>query len=384
MTRPMALPLPMTDLDSLRRRVRALGEDRPAVYRMLDPAGRVLYVGKAKRLKTRLLSYFRAHFPEDKAARILYAAHDINWDYVPSDFAAHVTELRQIQKYRPAYNVQLNRRRRVAFVGLTAGPAPKLTVTGDTSRGDLRRYGPIPSPSRAREAIRELNDLLGLRDCRDRMPIVYAGQGDLFSPERQAACHRYEFGTCLGPCAGLVEEFAYRQRAATAAAFLEGRTIQPLDRVVEEMTACSDRGDFQAAVRWRERFEHLEWFMGAMARARSAIDLLSFVYRDPGTFGDDRAYLIRRGVIRATFPWPETPIEQEAFRAVVAEELTGPEPGPGPIPSATLDETILLLSWFRKHPEHLRKTEPIDSWADGASGGATGRPAPESGGVAPG
>jgi excinuclease ABC subunit C len=87
------------------------------------------------------------------------------------------------------------------------------------------------------------------------------------------------------------------------------------------------------------------------------------VYRDPGTFGDDRAYLIRRGVIRATFPWPETPIEQEAFRGVVAEELAGPAPGPGPIPSATLDETILLLTWFRRHPEHLRRTESVESWA---------------------
>lgn len=368
MTATMALALPMTDLESLRRRVKALAEDRPGVYRMVDPAGRVLYVGKAKRLKTRVLSYFRAHYPEDKAARILYAASDITWEYVPSEFAAHVTELRQIQKYRPAYNVQMNRRRRVAFVGLTAGPAPKLTLTADTVRDDLRRYGPIPSPSRAREAIRTLNDLLGLRDCRDRMPIVYAGQGDLFSKEQQAACHRFEFGTCLGPCAGLVEEFAYRQRAATAAAFLEGRTIQPLDRVVAEMTACAENGEYEAAVRWRERFEHLEWFMGTMARARSAIELLSFVYRDPGTFGDDRAYLIRRGVIRATFPWPETPIEEEAFRAVVTEEVAGPEPGPGPIPSATLDETILLLSWFRKHPEHLRRTEPIEDWLQTCSG----------------
>lgn len=362
MTRTMALPLPMADLDSLRKRVRALAEDRPGVYQMVDPAGRVLYVGKAKRLRPRLMSYFRARYPDDKAARILYAARDITWEYVPSDFAAHVTELRQIHRLRPAWNVQMNRRRRVAFVGLTSGPAPKLAITGDTSRDDLRRYGPIPSPTRAREAIRVLNDLLGLRDCRDRMPIVYAGQGDLFAAPRQAACHRYDLRTCLGPCAGFVEELAYRQRAATAAAFLEGRTIQPLDRVIAEMTRCSEAGEYEQAVRWRERFEHLEWFMAIMARARAAIDLLTFVYRDPGTFGDDRAYLIRRGTIRATFPWPETPIEIEAFRAVVRDELERPDPAPGPIPSATLDETLLLLSWFRRHPDRLRRTEPLETW----------------------
>ena len=92
-----AVPLPSTDLSQLLRRVRALTENRPAVYQMFDATGRVLYVGKAKRLRTRLLTYFRARYPDDKAARILYAAHEIRWDYVPSEFAAFLGELRQIR-----------------------------------------------------------------------------------------------------------------------------------------------------------------------------------------------------------------------------------------------------------------------------------------------
>src|SRR6186997_1240462 len=91
------LPLPATDLAALKNRVSRLAENRPAVYRMLDPTGRVLYVGKAKNLRTRVLSYFRAAYPEDKAARILHAARTIEWDYVPSEFAAYLTELRQIR-----------------------------------------------------------------------------------------------------------------------------------------------------------------------------------------------------------------------------------------------------------------------------------------------
>ncbi|HEX6643525.1 MAG TPA: hypothetical protein VF037_02550, partial [Gemmatimonadales bacterium] len=75
--RARMLALPATDLGQLRTRVRALAENRPAVYQMLDGTGRILYVGKAKRLRTRLLCYFRAEYPADKAARILYAAHDI-------------------------------------------------------------------------------------------------------------------------------------------------------------------------------------------------------------------------------------------------------------------------------------------------------------------
>ncbi len=357
----MSLLLPITDLSALRRRVKLLSENRPAVYRMVDPAGRVLYVGKARRLRARLLTYFRASYPEDKAARILHASHDIEWDYQPSEFSALLGELRQIRKHRPAYNVSMNRTRRVGFVTVSGGPAPRLGVSQRTDQ-EVRCYGPIVSPGRAREALRVINDLLGLRDCAEKMPIVFADQGDLFAEPRRAGCMRHDFRLCTGPCAGFVAEWAYVNQVAAAVAFLEGRTIQPIDRVVSEMMACSDRSDFAGAVKWRERFEHLEWLFAALNRARAAIALLTFVYRDPGEYGDERAYLVRQGVVRAAFPWPATPIEREAFRAVVAEEMTRPEPNAGPLPSATVDETLLLLAWFRRHPDALRRTEPLEAW----------------------
>lgn len=357
-----ALPLPTTDLDALRARVRALAEDRPGVYRMTDPAGRVLYVGKARRLRTRLLSYFRASYPDDKAARILYATHDIAWDAAPSEFAACLGELRAIRKHRPPFNWHMNRARKEAFVAVSAGPAPRLTLTAKTGGDDHRRYGPLPSPGTAREALRVLNDLLGLRDCAEKMPIVFADQGDLFAEPQRAACMRHDFGTCAGPCAALVSQEDYLRRVEVAVAFLEGRTIQPVDRVVAAMMAASDQDDFDGAVRWREKFEALEWLFASLQRARGAIDLLSFVYRDPGEFGDDRAYLVRRGTVRAVFPWPDSPIEREAFKAVVRQEVANEEPAAGPLPSATLDEMLLLLRWFRQNPEALRRTEPLERW----------------------
>jgi hypothetical protein len=90
--------------------------------------------------------------------------------------------------------------------------------------------------------------------------------------------------------------------------------------------------------------------------------MLTFVYRDPGTFGDDRIYLIRQGVVRASFPDPTTPIEREAFRAVVASETVRPDPPPGPLPLESVDEILLLMSWFRAHPDALRRTAPLSDW----------------------
>ncbi|HLB55217.1 MAG TPA: hypothetical protein VJK71_08920 [Gemmatimonadales bacterium] len=349
------------DLDGLRRRVKALAEPRPGIYRMLDPSGRVLYVGKAKRVRGRLLSYFHARYPEAKAARILHAASDIAWEYVPSEFAAHLAELREIRKWRPPYNVQMNRRRRAVFLRVSLESAPRITRTSHPSNDAARYYGPLSSPARTLEAIRVLNDLLELRDCAERMPMVFAEQGDLFGMPRQAGCARHELGLCSGPCAGLVTALGYLERVEQAVGFLEGRSIAPVDRVVAEMTAAAGRAEFELAARWRERFEALEWLLAATTRARAAVELLTFVYRQPGSHGDDRAYLIRRGVVRAGYPWPATPIEQEAFRSVVAEATATPEP-PGPLPAENIDEMLLVMSWFRRHPEALRRTTRIEEW----------------------
>lgn len=360
------LPLPATDLEQLRTRVRALAENRPAVYQMVDATGTILYVGKAKRLRNRLLSYFRASYPDDKAGRILYAAYDIRWSYVPSDFAAYLTELRQIRQYRPHFNYRGNLTRRAVFIKISGGAAPRVYCGGSVAADDAQCYGPFRSMPRALEAVRTLNDLLGIRDCAAAMPMRFAGQADLFDHPKAAACMRHELGWCSGPCAGFVSEWDYRRRVETASAFLEGRTIQPIDRVVQTMQDAAAEARFEVATRWREKFEQLEWLLAATSRARTAIDLLSFVYRDPGEFGDDRVYLLRRGVVRASFPYPSTPIEHEAFCAVVADELARADAespaNPGSLPPEAIDEILLMMAWFRAHPDALRRTTPYSHW----------------------
>ena len=74
-------------------------------------------------------------------------------------------------------------------------------------------------------------------------------------------------------------------------------------------------------------------------------------------------YLVRQGVVRAVFPYPSTPIEHEAFRAVVADEAARELPPAGPLPLESLDEILLLMSWFRAHPEALRRTTPYAQWS---------------------
>ena len=176
---------------------------------------------------------------------------------------------------------------------------------------------------------------------------------------------RHEFGFCAGPCAGFVT------RAGVPAAGGDGDGVprgadDPADRSCGRGNAGGGgQARFEVAARWRERFEQLEWLLAATSRARCARDLLTFVYRDPGDFGDDRVYLVRQGVVRASFPYPATPIEREAFRAVVADGGGQPAPPSGPLPLESIDEILLLMSWFRAHPEALRRTTPCERLGDG-------------------
>jgi excinuclease ABC subunit C len=362
------LTLPFVDTEQLKRRVGAFSEDRPGVYRMLDETGRVIYVGKAKRVRTRLMSYFRANSLENKQARILNATQDIAWDYAPSEFAAYVRELREIKRHKPPFNVRMNRSRNVGFIKVSSGAAPKIYVGTASGAGDEQVYGPFRSVGKLKEAVRVLNLQLGLRDCAMNMPITYSEQADLFDSGRRAACLRHPLGTCTGPCGGFVSEADYRSRVDTAVAFLEGRAIDPLDRVVAAMSGASNASKYEDATRWRDRFDALEWLFAAGNRVRGAIEGLSFIYTDPGTYGDDRAYLIKRATIRATAPAPRTPIEISAFRSLVSEHV-GQEGSAGPLPATAIDEMVLLLGWFRKHPAALGRTVALEEWLEMNGGG---------------
>jgi len=361
---------PATALEALRERVRATAQRRPGVYQFLDAGGGVFYVGKAKDLRARLLSYFTAPWPDSKSAHLIRAAADLTWRYQPSEFAALLEELRLIARLRPFSNVRGNRsRRRMVFIKLTGGAAPKLKVTESTADRAARYYGPFQSHWRTAEGVRVVADLLRLRDCAQDRPLRFADQSDLFGASEPAACLRHELGTCLGPCAAKCSAEAYRGAVAHAVAFLESRGVAPLDRVVDAMADASDAADYERAAAWREKLDYLESLFASVSRLRAATEALTFVYgvRDRTTRRnrarrDDRVYLVHRGLVRSLAPWPRTPIEQGAFAAQVERWAGTPAAGPAARTAPEMDELLLVMSWFRQHPEEYEATTPLGEW----------------------
>ena len=357
-------PTPDDIVARMRGVVRDGAEDRPGIYRMLSADGEVVYVGKSKRVRTRLLSYFRCAYPEDKGARILREATSIDWEYTPSEFAALLTELRLIKRLRPRFNVAMKRdARHYAFIKLSRGAAPKLMVVrGAGSEDGGVYYGPFLGAQRIGEAVRELSDALGLRDCSLDQKMYFADQVDLFGvPLRTPGCIRHEVKKCLGPCVGACTVSAYAERVALARAFLEGTDEGPIERLRADMQIASDRMEFERAATLRDKLHRLEELREQFGRLRFAVETLSFLYTVRGHAGDDRLYLIRRGRVRAEVPAPKTSIDRKSLDVLVRSVYSPPERQTASVPTHEIDELLLLSSWFRRKPDELDNTRSADN-----------------------
>jgi excinuclease ABC subunit C len=321
----------------------------------MGPDGDVLYVGKSKQLRSRLLSYLRAR-KEEKGFRIARDAIGIEWEYEPSEFGALLRELHLIKRWRPRWNVQHKRDPRYSFLKLTTGPAPRLMVVPSVSDDRAHYYGPFRGGQRVAEAVRELNDVLGLRDCALNTPMRFADQPDLFSWEPPTRCHRHELRLCLGPCAALCSQADYRHRVELARAFLAGDADEPLRWLAARMAAAAERWDFEYAAVVRDRSARLERLRDEFGQLREALEGLSFLYHVPGTGGPDRIYLVRRGTVRAMVDAPKTQAERRRLARLTEEHYGTPEPSSALVSRHQVDEILLIARWFRLNPEEMSRT----------------------------
>ena len=229
-----------------RARARERRTDRPGVYRMISTDGEIVYVGKSKRVRSRLLSYFRCEYPEDKGARICATPTRIEWEYMPSEFAALLEELRLIKRFRPRFNVAMKRDgRNYCFIKITQRPgaqaASSCAVPGTTTRRSTTDRSWARSASS--EAVRELNDVLGLRDCPLDQRMHFADQPELFHDlPANAGLHPLRGQEVSRPVRRRMHGAAVR-RPARAGARISRRRRRRADgaRFAREMEAASER-----------------------------------------------------------------------------------------------------------------------------------------------
>lgn len=355
--------------------VKSLCENRPGTYRMLAEGGRVIYVGKSRALRTRLLSYFRAKGRRNKSAKILRHAHAVEWDYAPNEFGALLTELRLIKQHRPHFNsAMVSDEWPRAYIALTDGPVPGLRVirrTDDARAAGL--WGPFRRVNDLRDAVHALAELTGVRDCN-----VDDGQGAVpprtlwFSDQplrakgrrtRTPGCLRAELGSCAGPCIGGGHSAEYARGVHAVREFLDARDDTPLKLARQRMLEASAALRFERAAVWRDKSERLAWLHGRVSRFQASMDRLTFRYDARAGDGTGRTYLVRRGTVRADVALPTCEAEQDALEVLAQRVFFGPDPKGADVPMHDLDEFYLVASWFRRRPEELAHTQPFAAWS---------------------
>jgi excinuclease ABC subunit C len=339
---------------ALRTQARLLTPDRPGIYGMLDADEQLLYVGKAKSLRTRLASYFRRKGRPAKAGRLIAHARSIVWEVLPSEFAGLLRELELIRRWRPRWNVQGQPlRRRLTFLCLGRAPAPYLFLSRRITSSVQSAFGPISASRNALDAVRRLNDFFQLRDCPQPQEMIFPDQGELFTGVRPAGCLRMDIGTCLGPCTGLCERTDYQAQTRRARDFLAGKDLTPLSKLNEDMTAAAAAHQFERAAMLRDRINSLTWLADRLARVRTAQRELSFIYPVADQDGKSLWYLIHGARTLDVVPAPH----DAASRKLARERLDAIYQGRSDLLDSYehADGMAIVMQWFRKYPAERKK-----------------------------
>ena len=161
-------------------------------------------------------------------------------------------------------------------------------------------------------------------------------------------------------CVAAVQANVYSDRVRQARAFLEGLDDDPMERLRAAMRSASDALEYERAGVLRDKLQRLESLREQFGRLRFAVESLSFAYIVPGHGGEDRFYLVRRGVIRGEYSAPQTESDWERMRSECARIYsTSGAHVPSSVPAHEVDELLLMTSWFSTKPEELQSTVPV-------------------------
>ncbi len=221
----------------------------PGVYLMQDAQGEIIYVGKAKKLKNRVSSYFHGdHLP--KVAAMVEKVRDFNVIVVGSEFEALVLENSLIKQHKPHYNILLKDDKGYPFIALSAKKEyPTLSLSNRAENKDLKYFGPFAGRSQSREIIIAICRTLQLPDCSRVFPRDIG---------KERPCLNYHMGTCAGWCLKDSSADEYRRRMLEAAEILSGNGDLLLKGLTEKMQAAAEELRFEYAAQLRDRIRAIE------------------------------------------------------------------------------------------------------------------------------
>jgi len=220
---------------------------QPGVYLFKDDKGQVIYVGKAKRLRNRLRSYFQSpQRLEPKVRALMNRVKDFDYIVTETEVDALVLENNLIKAYKPRYNIQLRDDKTYPYLKISwEEDFPRISITREKRNASSRYFGPYPNVTVLRDNLKLLRRIFPLRTCK-HMPV------------NRRPCLNYSIGRCLAPCSGRISPEEYRARVEDLLSFLQGDALKFIKAREKEMQDAAANLEFERAARLRDQVQALK------------------------------------------------------------------------------------------------------------------------------
>ena len=347
-------------VSTAQRRKRYLAEGlphAPGVYLFRDEQSRVLYVGTSRDLRTRVRSYFTASETRSRIGEMVAIAESVSGIACATPLEAEVRELRLIAEHKPKYNRRSRFPEKVHYLKLTREPWPRLSLVRRVADDGADYVGPFSSKKSAEKCLAAVHETFPVRQCSQHLARQPSG----------SACVLAEMGRCLSPCDGSVDETTYAAVVRQLRDNLLRRPDDVVDLITRRMASLADGERFEEAGVHRDR---LAAFVRAVARTQRLTALTRIPQVVAARREDDRTWavhVIRYGRLAGAGVIPSGADAHQFVGGLVAsgETVLG---GPGPVPSATAEETERILRWLES--PGIRLVEVDGEWTCPV-GGAT-------------
>jgi len=224
----------------------------PGIYQFKDKTGKVIYVGKAKNLRSRVRSYFQKNLNSPKTEIMISKAADLELIITDSEFEALVLENNFIKDLKPRYNILLKDDKTFPYIRITKEPYPQIFPTRQVIRDGSKYFGPFTDVKSMKNSLSMINRIFKIRSCK-----FYIDEQTI-EKKKIKVCLDYHIKKCDGPCEGLISQINYNEMVNQVEKLLKGKTAELIKELNDQMSKASENFNFENAAILRDKIKQLE------------------------------------------------------------------------------------------------------------------------------
>ena len=240
---------------------------KPGVYQFKNDVGEIIYIGKAKNLRSRVRSYFQKNkYQTPKNQSMIKRITDLDWIVVSTEVEALLTEANLVKEHKPHYNINLKDDKSFPYIRITREPYSRIFITRDIVKDGSRYFGPYTDVYLLRRSLKAVHKIFPIRSCDFYLDqeVISAGKVDL--------CLDYHIKKCEGPCQNLVSQKDYNAMIKRVVQFLQGKTKETENYINKQMSVAADEMRYEDAAMYRDQLAAVKSFKEKQRKVAADFD----------------------------------------------------------------------------------------------------------------